>query len=53
MARQGYRPSLPPQTPKPLADLIRMCWHDDQMRRPTFATICTAIIQIRKQLLGT
>lgn len=52
VARQGYRPTLPSQTPQPLADLIRACWHEDQMRRPTFGAIIQALTAIRRQLLG-
>ena len=33
------RPLIPKDTPTPLAELIKRCWHHDPAKRPTFAEI--------------
>jgi serine/threonine protein kinase len=53
VARQGYRPSMPPQTPPNLARLIQACWDEDPLRRPTFTQIVKSLTTIRKELFGS
>lgn len=35
----GQRPEVPLTCPKPLSELIRQCWHDDQTQRPSAAKV--------------
>jgi serine/threonine protein kinase len=44
------RPKLPPTCPTSLANLIKLCWHKDPAKRPSFDTILTMLEQIHKQL---
>ena len=36
---QGYRPPIPEDTPKGLAELIAACWHNEPQQRPSFASV--------------
>ncbi|KAG5178908.1 putative serine/threonine protein kinase [Tribonema minus] len=53
VARKGLRPTLPPATPPPLAQLVRACWAADPALRPSFALVCDAAVPaLRAALLG-
>ena len=36
---EGYRPSLPRETPRWMKALLSVCWHKDSLKRPTFEEI--------------
>lgn len=44
------RPKIPPTCPVPLANLIKLCWHKDPAKRPSFDNILKSLEQIHKQL---
>jgi hypothetical protein len=44
------RPKLPPSCPAPLANLIKLCWHKDPAKRPSFDSILVTLEDIHKQL---
>ncbi len=39
----GFRPTLPERLPAPLHNLICACWHKDAAKRPSFASIVSAL----------
>jgi serine/threonine protein kinase len=45
--QNGRRPEPPKECPKELAALLRMCWHIDPSRRPSFIEICSELEAIR------
>jgi len=44
---KGLRPDIPESTPRPFADLIQECWHQDPNLRPPFLSILERLKQIR------
>jgi serine/threonine protein kinase len=43
------RPELPSSCPAPLANLIKLCWHKDPAKRPSFEQILNTLQQIHTQ----
>jgi leucine-rich repeat kinase 2 len=42
----GVRPTIPPTCPPPFAALVKACWAQEAERRPTFGTVCEALVRI-------
>lgn len=44
VAREGKRPSIPREwISKPIAELLRACWHQEARKRPSFGTVRQAL----------
>ncbi|OHT11123.1 hypothetical protein TRFO_04083 [Tritrichomonas foetus] len=53
VAIDNERPEIPPDTPKPLFDLISACWEKDPKFRPTFSEIYELFATGKVQFEGT
>ena len=43
VATKGLRPELPAYVPNVVADLIKQCWQQDALLRPSFEQVCSRI----------
>lgn len=48
---ESGRPPFPPDTPRPIQDLIEQCWDDDPRARPSFEAISKSLEEIKKSKL--
>jgi hypothetical protein len=44
------RPALPRHTPLKIGELVEHCWHQDPLRRPSFADILEALPLVKLSL---
>lgn len=48
LSKEAIRPSLPPETPAPLSQLIGACWHQDAQQRPTIQDVVGQLQQLKE-----
>lgn len=48
-ATKGLRPTIPPTTPIPLANLIRICTAKEQSARPSAKELLQAVLELREE----
>jgi len=48
VAQQGRRPTISPHCPKPMSDLIELCWAQEPEDRPTAAGVIDALKILKK-----
>jgi len=46
---EGLRPQIPPRCPPMMAQLMKDCWGDDPVKRPTFSQIINALEKMQLQ----
>ena len=51
-ATKGLRPTIPPTTPLPLANLIRICTAKEQSARPSARELLQAVLELREEYLA-
>lgn len=50
VARDNLRPTIPPEVPDVIANLIEQCWHQDFEVRPSCSTILAILDTVRLKL---
>ena len=48
LSKDAIRPSLPPETPEPLNQLICSCWHQDAAQRPSMPDVVNQLQQLKE-----
>lgn len=47
LSKEGIRPSLPPETPAPLSQLIGACWHQEAQQRPSIQAVVDQLKELK------
>ena len=50
VVQHGLRPTPPPNTPAPLADVMARCWHKNPAARPSFSELVPVLEALHKSL---
>jgi hypothetical protein len=48
-AKNNLRPSLPPNCPQGVAELIKSCWDGDPLKRPDCSSLLQQLSDLQKQ----